>query len=62
MSISDPRAMLTIQLWDFITHSSGAPIRWRVSSVAGAHTTKWSAWPQISPIARPERPVAARSG
>ncbi len=65
VSISEPRAMLTIQVCGFITHSSGAPIRWRVSSVAGAQSTKWSAWPQISPIrstgmvpSRPERVTA----
>ena len=63
VSISDPRAMLTIQVCGFITHSSGAPIRWRVSSVAGAQSTKWSALPQISPIrSTGQRAVAAGAG
>ncbi len=61
VSISDPRAMLITHECDFITHSSGAPIRWRVPFVAGAQSTKWSAWLQISPIRStgivPSRPL-----
>ena len=63
VSISDPRAMLTIHVCGFITHSSGAPIRCCVSSVAGAHDDEVVGLaPDLADPLDRDRPVAPGAG